>query len=117
MAEDRREQVRAEFADALWDQLGAAQAAVAVEAGRGADQRQHQNGFAAAHHEPLPAVGRGDEGHARPAVGLADRLFAAARERGHDVVVITADRGLQMRVEGLGCRVMSPTWLLSLLEE
>lgn len=40
----------------------------------------------------------------------------AARERGHDVVVITADRGLQMRVEGLGCRVMSPTWLLAVIE-
>ena len=40
----------------------------------------------------------------------------AAREREHDVVVITADRALQMKVEALGCRTMSPTWLLALIE-
>jgi predicted RNA-binding protein with PIN domain len=39
----------------------------------------------------------------------------AARDRLDDVVVITADRRLQMRVEALGCRTMSPTWLLDLL--
>jgi predicted RNA-binding protein with PIN domain len=39
----------------------------------------------------------------------------AFRERGDDVVVITADRGLRQRVEALGCRTMSPSWLLDLL--
>ncbi len=38
-----------------------------------------------------------------------------AREKAHDVVVITADRALQMKVEALGCRTMSPTWLLDLI--
>ena len=40
-----------------------------------------------------------------------------AREKAHDVVVITADRALQMKVEALGCRTMSPTWLLALIED
>jgi predicted RNA-binding protein with PIN domain len=39
----------------------------------------------------------------------------ASRERDDDVVVVTADRGLQQRVEALGCRTMSPGWLLDLL--
>lgn len=38
-----------------------------------------------------------------------------AREKAHDVTVITADRALQMKVEALGCRTMSPTWLLELI--
>jgi len=37
------------------------------------------------------------------------------REQDADVVVVTADRGLQQRVEVLGCRTMSPGWLLDLL--
>ena len=37
------------------------------------------------------------------------------RERDEDVVVVTADRGLQLRVEALGCRTMSPSWLLDLI--
>ncbi len=41
---------------------------------------------------------------------------AAARERGHDVVVITADRALAQRVESLGCQIMSPSWLLAHIE-
>ena len=41
----------------------------------------------------------------------------AARDRLDDVVVITADRGLTLRVEALGCRTMSPTWLLDLLDQ
>lgn len=45
------------------------------------------------------------------------REAEAARERGHEVVVVTADRGLQMRVEALGCRVMSPSWLLAVIED
>jgi rRNA-processing protein FCF1 len=41
---------------------------------------------------------------------------ADARGNGHDVVVITADRALAQRVESLGCRTMSPSWLLAHLE-
>ncbi len=40
----------------------------------------------------------------------------ALRERDEDVVVVTADRGLQLRVEALGCRTMSPSWLLDQLD-
>ena len=35
--------------------------------------------------------------------------------KGHQVVVITADRGLAMRAEGAGARVMSPSWLIDLV--
>jgi predicted RNA-binding protein with PIN domain len=41
-------------------------------------------------------------------------IVAATRDAvaaGSQVVVVTADRGLQMRVEGAGARTMSPTWL------
>ena len=37
-------------------------------------------------------------------------------DAGRTVVVVTADRALGMRAEQLGARVMSPTWLWSLLE-
>lgn len=40
----------------------------------------------------------------------------AAREHGHEVVVITADRALGQRVESLGCRTLSPGWLLAQLD-
>ncbi len=36
----------------------------------------------------------------------------AAREQDHDVVVVSADRALCQRVEALGARTMSPSWLL-----
>ena len=36
----------------------------------------------------------------------------SARDRDEAVVVITADRALRQRVESLGCRTMSPGWLL-----
>lgn len=39
-----------------------------------------------------------------------------ATAKGHQVVVVTADRLLARTVELRGARVMSPTWLLSLLE-
>lgn len=48
-----------------------------------------------------------------------DTIVAQARtavERGDRVTVITADRALQARVQHLGALVMSPTWLLDLLE-
>lgn len=35
---------------------------------------------------------------------------------GHQVVVVTADRALAMRVDALDARTMSPSWLWSLLE-
>lgn len=38
-----------------------------------------------------------------------------ARARDDAVVVITADRRLQMRVEALGARTMSPSWLRDLV--
>jgi predicted RNA-binding protein with PIN domain len=38
---------------------------------------------------------------------------AKAREQGHDVVVVTADRELAQRVDSLGARTMSPGWLLA----
>ncbi len=45
---------------------------------------------------------------------IADEA-AALRDRDCDVVVVTADRGLRQRVEALGCRTMSPGWLLDQL--
>jgi len=66
-------------------------------------------------------VPRGRDAHLRTVHAHRDgdaeivKQAGAARERLDDVVVITADRGLQMRVEALGCRTMSPTWLLDLL--
>jgi predicted RNA-binding protein with PIN domain len=43
------------------------------------------------------------------------KAAAEAVERGHQVVVITADRMLGARAEAAGARVMSPTWLLDQL--
>ena len=39
----------------------------------------------------------------------------AAAERGHRVTVVTADRMLQARVQGLGAMSLSPSWLLDQL--
>lgn len=44
-----------------------------------------------------------------------ERQVSAAVERGQRVTVITADRFLQARVQGLGAMAMSPSWLLSQL--
>ncbi|MET0839068.1 MAG: hypothetical protein ABWY19_09830 [Marmoricola sp.] len=66
-------------------------------------------------------VPKGTDGHLRTvhAAKDGDATIAGearqARERGQDVVVITADRGLRQRVEALGCRTMSPSWLLDLI--
>lgn len=63
-------------------------------------------------------VPRGRDGHLRTVHASRDGDSAlskeaeAARDLGHDVVVITADRALVQRVELLGCRTMSPSWLL-----
>jgi predicted RNA-binding protein with PIN domain len=67
-------------------------------------------------------VPRGKDGHLRTVHAARDgdaTITSEARtlrERGDDVVVITADRGLRQRVESLGCRTMSPSWLLDLLD-
>jgi predicted RNA-binding protein with PIN domain len=67
-------------------------------------------------------VPRGRDGHLRTVHASKDgdasiiEAAADARGNGHDVVVITADRALAQRVESLGCRTMSPSWLLAHLE-
>ena len=63
-------------------------------------------------------VPKGTDAHLRTvhAARDGDRAIVdavrAARARDDTVVVVTADRGLQMRVEALGARTMSPSWLL-----
>jgi hypothetical protein len=67
-------------------------------------------------------VPKGRDGHLRTVHAARDgdsSIISEARtscERGDSVVVITADRGLCQRVEALGSRTMSPTWLLDLLD-
>jgi rRNA-processing protein FCF1 len=66
-------------------------------------------------------VPKGKDAHLRTVHAARDgdsAIVAASsdlRDRGDDVVVITADRGLSQRVEALGCRTMSPGWLLDQL--
>ena len=66
-------------------------------------------------------VPRGRDAHLRTVHATRDGDAAIvaeagdARERGDDVVVISADRALRQRVEVLGCRTMSPGWLLDLI--
>jgi len=67
-------------------------------------------------------VPRGRDSHLRTVHATKDgdssifKEAATAKERGNDVVVITADRALGQRVESLGCRTMSPSWLLAVLD-
>ncbi len=67
-------------------------------------------------------VPRGRDAHLRTVHAAKDgdaTIISEARtacERGDDVVVITADRALGQRVENLGCRTMSPSWLLAVIE-
>jgi len=42
-----------------------------------------------------------------------ERQVATAIEAGRRVTVVTADRFLQSRVQGLGATAMSPSWLLA----
>jgi hypothetical protein len=66
-------------------------------------------------------VRQGKDGHLRTVHAARDgdstivSEAAAGRDRGDDVVVITADRALRQRVEALGCRTSSPGWLLDLI--
>ena len=63
----------------------------------------------------------GRDGHLRTvhARGSGDDTIVAearaAAERGDRVTVVTADRMLQARVQGLGAMTLSPTWLLDQL--
>jgi predicted RNA-binding protein with PIN domain len=67
-------------------------------------------------------VPQGTDGHLRTVHAARDGdqaivdVARAARDRSDDVVVVTADRGLQLRVEVLGARTMSPSWLLDQLD-
>lgn len=66
-------------------------------------------------------VRAGRDGHLvtvhAPRDGDAAIVLAVERARDrHQVVVITADRALQQRVELLGARTMSPSWLLDILD-
>ena len=67
-------------------------------------------------------VPKGKDAHLRTVHAARDGDSAIAdearslRAQDADVVVVTADRGLQQRVEVLGCRTMSPGWLLDLLD-
>ena len=45
---------------------------------------------------------------------IAERARLAA-QRGSEVTVVTADRYLRARVEGVGARAMGPSWLLDQL--
>ena len=66
-------------------------------------------------------VPRGTDGHLRTVHAGKDgdaSIVAetrAAADHGDQVVVVTADRGLTMRVEAAGARVLSPTWLIDLV--
>jgi predicted RNA-binding protein with PIN domain len=64
----------------------------------------------------------GRDGHLRTvhAPGSGDDTIVAqaksAFERGDRVTVVTADRMLQARLEGVGATSLSPSWLLDLLD-
>jgi predicted RNA-binding protein with PIN domain len=66
-------------------------------------------------------VPRGRDGHLRTVHAPKDgdttivAEAAAGSAQGRQVIVITADRGLALRVEGVGARVMSPSWLIDLV--
>ena len=63
----------------------------------------------------------GRDGHVRvvhaPRDGDSEieKVTAAARESGTAATVVTADRFLQSRVQGLGAMAMGPSWLLDQL--
>lgn len=51
------------------------------------------------------------------APGEGDDTIADLAEANHDVVVVTADRGLAERVRATGAEVVGPTWLLEKLTD
>ena len=68
-----------------------------------------------------PGVRAGRDGHVRVvhAKGEGDDTIVAeartATEQGHRVSVVTADRALQARVQGVGAVALGPSWLLDQL--
>ena len=66
-------------------------------------------------------VRAGRDGHvltvhaARDGDSEIERQVSVARAAGQRVTVVTADRFLQARVQGLGATAMSPSWLLDRL--
>jgi hypothetical protein len=68
-----------------------------------------------------PGVRAGRDGHVRTvhAKGSGDDTILAearsAAERGDRVGVVTADRMLQARVQGVGAQALGPSWLLDQL--
>lgn len=69
--------------------------------------------------EAKGGVKAGHDSHVRTvhAKGIGDDEIVAraqaAAEAGHRVTVVTADRFLQARVQGVGAMAMSPSWLLA----
>ncbi|MBC9732274.1 NYN domain-containing protein [Nocardioides marmotae] len=67
-------------------------------------------------------VRAGRDGHVRtvPAKGVGDETIVAearaASGRGSRVTVVTADRMLQARVQGVGALAVGPSWLLDLID-
>jgi uncharacterized protein YaiI (UPF0178 family) len=51
------------------------------------------------------------------APGEGDDTIAALAQAGHDVTVVTADRGLAERVRATAAEVVGPAWLLDRLVE
>jgi hypothetical protein len=49
------------------------------------------------------------------APGQGDDAIAAIAGAGHDVIVVTADRGLAERVRAVNAEVVGPSWLLDQL--
>lgn len=68
-------------------------------------------------------VRAGRDGHVRTVHASRDGDSAVVAEveavlaRGDEAIVVTADRALLQRVEHLGGRVQSPSWLLGVLDE
>jgi predicted RNA-binding protein with PIN domain len=71
---------------------------------------QAKGGARAGRDGPLVTVHAARDGDASIVAAAAEAI-----ERGDAVVVITADRALAQRVEHLGARVLSPSWLLDAL--
>ena len=73
---------------------------------------QARGGVPAGRDGPLRTVHAARDGDAAVVAAARDAV-----EAGSSVVTITADRALVQRLEVVGARVMSPTWLWSVLED
>ena len=94
----RRLHERLLVADTSYDEV-----VLVVEGAAKAGVRAGRDG----HVRTVHAKGHGDD-------TILDQARAAA-ERGDRVAVVTADRMLQARVQGVGAVVLGPTWLLDQL--